>query len=179
MSRLFARSLLLSALLLLPHAVVCADQAQQATATPAEKTAEEGFVTPQIILGTQNRPIYPPAAFDARYTGSVLVEMTVLKDGTVGNVKVIKCTRPKVGFEEAATKAVKQWRFEPGAENGQPVDVVTRLQLNFNRVGIGLAAQAQVSAGSFSVASRGLAATESSHTTGSSSSPAPARTDPK
>ncbi len=179
MSRLFARSLLLSALLLLPHAVVPADQTQQATTTPAEKTAEEGFVSPQLILGTQKQPTYPPAAFDARYSGSVLVEMTVLKDGMVGNVKVIECTRPKVGFEEAATKAVKQWRFEPGTENGQPVDVVTRLQLNFNRVGIGLAAQAQVSAGSFSVAFRGLAATESSHTTGSSSSPAPARTDPK
>ncbi len=165
MSRLFARSLLFSALLLLLYAVVPADQTQQATATPAEKTAEEGFVSPQLILGTQKQPIYPPAAFDARYSGSVLVEMTVLKDGIVGNVQVIECTRPKVGFEEAATKAVKQWRFEPGMENGQPVDVVTRLQLNFNRVGVGLAAQAQVSAGSFTEAS-GTTSPPSSSPTG-------------
>jgi len=179
MSRLSARSLLLSALFLLPQAVLPADQARQETATPAENTAEKGFVSPQMILGTQKQPIYPPAAFDARYSGSVLVEMTVRKDGTVGNVKVIECTRPKVGFEDAATKAVKQWRFRPGMENGQPIDVVTRLQLNFNRVGMGLAAQAQVSAGSFSVASRDLAATGSSDTAGSSPSPAPARSDPK
>ena len=150
MSRLFARSLLLSALLLQPGAGVPADQTRQPSATPAEESSEEGFVSPQMILGTQKKPIYPPAAFDARYNGSVLVEMTVLKDGTVGNVKVVKCTRPKVGFEESAIKAVKQWRFEPGMKNGQPVEVVTRLQLNFNRVGVGLAAEAQVSAGSFS-----------------------------
>jgi len=179
MSRLFARSLLLSALFLLPHAGVLADQTQPASAPSGAEAAVEGFVSPQIILGTQKQPIYPPAAFDARYSGSVLVELTVLKDGTVGNVKVIECTRPKVGFEDAATHAVKQWRFEPGMEHGQPVDVVSRLQLNFNRVGVGLAAQARVSAGSFSVAARDLTAAESSNSTGSSSSPAPARSDPK
>ena len=136
MPRLFARSLLLSALFLLPQPGAVADTTRQATATPAENAAEEDFVPPQIILGTQKRPTYPPAAFDARYSGSVLVEMTVLKDGTVGNVKVVECTRPKVGFEEAATTAVAQWRFEPGMDDGQPVDVVTRLQLKFNRVGV-------------------------------------------
>jgi TonB family protein len=144
MSRLFARSLLFSALLL-PHAAALADQTRESTA--AEQSSGEEFVSPQIILGTQDRPIYPPAAFDARYTGSVLVEMTVLKDGTVGKLEVIECTRPKVGFEEAVTKALKRWRFEPGTENGEPVDVVTRLQLRFNRVGVGPAAEAQVSAG--------------------------------
>ena len=167
MSRLFARSLLLSALLLQPGAGVPADQTREPSATPAEESSDEGFVSPQMILGTQKKPIYPPAAFDARYTGSVLVEMTVLKDGTVGNVKVVESTRPKVGFEEAATKAVKQWRFEPGMENGQPVEVVTRLQLNFDRVGVGLAAKAQVSAGSFSVASTGSSGTSSSSSTSS------------
>ena len=144
MSRLFARSLLFSALLL-PHTAALADQTRESTA--AEQRSGEQFVSPQIILGTQDRPIYPPAAFDARYTGSVLVEMTVLKDGTVGKLEVIECTRPKVGFEEAVTKALKRWRFEPGTENGEPVDVVTRLQLRFNRVGVGPAAEAQVSAG--------------------------------
>ena len=148
MSRLFARSVLVSALLL-PHAAALADRTRPPTATPAEEKPGEKFVSPQIVLGTQHRPIYPPVAFDARYTGSVLLEMIVLKDGKVGNVKVINCTRPKVGFEDAAILAVKQWRFEPGTESGEPVDVVTRVQLNFNRVGIGQLATAQVSAGSF------------------------------
>ena len=175
MSTRLARSLLLSVLFLLPLPAVVADQSRQATAE-----AEDEFVPPQIILGTQKQPMYPPAAFDARYSGSVLVELTVRKDGKVGDVKVIECTRPKVGFEEAATNAVKEWLFEPGIDNGQPVDVVTRLQLKFNRVGVGLAAQGQVSAGSFSVAARDLARTESSDSgLGSGSSPPPTRTDPK
>ena len=177
MSTLFARSLLLSVLILLVPFAAVADRSGQA---PVEATAgDEEFVPPQIILGTQKQPMYPPAAFDARYSGSVLIEMTVLKDGTVGNVQVVECTRPKVGFEQAATKAVKEWRFEPGLEGGQPIDVVTRLQLKFNRVGVGLAAQAQVSAGSFSVAARDLGRTESGDSSGRSGSPPPTRTDPK
>jgi TonB family protein len=168
--------LLLSVLVLVPFSAV-ADQSGQ---VPAEKTAgDEEFVPPQIILGTQKQPVYPPAAFDARYSGSVLVEMTVLKNGTVGNVKVVECTRPKVGFEEAATMALKEWRFAPGMEKGQPIDVVTRLQLKFNRVGVGLSAQAQVSAGSFSVAARDLARADSGDSSGNRSSPPPTRTDPK
>ena len=115
-----------------------------------------GFTAPQIVLGTQERPVFPPAAWGARFTGSVLIEMTVQKDGTVGDVTVVECTRPKVGFEDAAVAAVKQWRFEPGLESGEPVDVKTRLRLNFTRVGVGLEARPQVSAGSFSIASREL-----------------------
>jgi len=175
MSRLFARSLLLSALFLVPLSEAGADTTGQANPAPDKNTAGKEFVPPQIILGTQTRPTYPPAAFDARYSGSVLVEMTVLKDGTVGNVQVIECTRPKVGFEEAATMAVEQWRFEPGLDGGQPVEVVTRLQLKFNRVGVGLAAQAHVSAGSFSVAARDLASGRSSDRSGSGSSPSASR----
>ena len=126
MSRLFARSLVLSVLLLLPHAAVGADQTRQAD-TAAEKTADKAFVPPQIILGTQKQPIYPPAAFDARYSGSVLVEMTVLKDGMVGNVKVIECTRPKVGFEESAIKAVRSSSsISAGSRSTSPSSCQTR-----------------------------------------------------
>lgn len=126
---------------------------QAAPADAAATEPEVAFVPPQIILGTQKQPTYPPAAWDARFTGSVLLEMTVLADGTVGNVQIVECDRPKVGFEDAAVDAVSQWRFEPGLEHGEPVDVTTRLRLNFTRVGVGLRARPQVSAGSFSVAS--------------------------
>ena len=94
----------------------------------------------------------------------------MLKDGTVGEVKVIECSRPKVGFEDAAVRAVKQWRFDPGMENDEPIEVVTRLKLNFNRVGIGIAAnEGQVSAGSFTVASQASTSATSSVTGRSSS----------
>ncbi len=143
---------LLAALLFLPLAPVAADPDPEPVADPA--TADEGgFIPPQIILGTQKQPDFPPAAWDARYTGSVVLDMTVMKDGTVENVRVQRCTRPKVGFEEAAVAAVRQWRFEPGMENGEAIEVDTRVKLNFTRLGVGVQARPAVSAGSVTLAS--------------------------
>jgi TonB family protein len=144
---------LAAALLVLPCAVASAQQAEETEAPAAVTTGSGGFIPPQIILGTQKQPVFPPAAWEARYTGAVLLEMTVLEDGTVSDVKVVRCSHPKVGFEDAAVAAVKQWRFEPGVENGERVAVQTRLKLNFTRVGVGMRAQPQVSAGSFTVES--------------------------
>ena len=131
---------------------------------------------PQIILSTQKQPVYPPAAFGARFSGSVLVEMTVLKDGSVGGVEVLECTRPKVGFEEAVTTAVKKWRFEPATDAGEPLEVTTRIKLNFTRVGVGIAAEPQVSAGSFTTESSANRPATGSASSFSSSS---AGADPK
>ena len=170
MSRPFARSLLLSALLFPAFAAVAADQDRSSGSNPVKGNDDGSFVLPQIILGTQKQPVYPPAALDARFSGNVLLEMTVLTDGTVGKVKVIECSRPKVGFEDAAVRAVKQWRFDPGMENDEPIEVVTRLKLNFNRVGIGIAAnEGQVSAGTFTV-SNDSATSATSSAPGSSGS---------
>ena len=117
---------------------------------PAQSPAapEAGAVSPQIILDTQRQPVYPPAAWAARITGSVVLELTILRNGEVANLTVARSTTPKMGFEEAAIKAVSEWRFEPGLENGEPVEVRTRIKLNFTRLGVGLEAKPAVS-GSF------------------------------
>jgi len=149
MARSTVPLLLLVALFALLGSASAAQQDDDAKTVASAPAGEDAFIPPQILLGTQKQPEFPPAAWEARFTGAVLLEMTVLKDGTVGEVEVIRCTRPKVGFEEAAVAAVKQWRFEPGMEEGEPIEVKTRLKLNFTRVGVGVRAQPQVSAGSF------------------------------
>ena len=145
-----ARFPLRSALWFLPLVLLCAAVASASApdaANPEEVPADDGFVAPQIILSTQKQPVYPPAALKARYTGSVLVEMTVLVDGKVGKIKVVECSRPKVGFEDAAMTALKQWRFKPGYQDGVPIEVNTRLKLNFDRLGVGL--DGDITAGAF------------------------------
>lgn len=102
-------------------------------------------VGPQVILDSQKPPEFPPAARAGRFNGSVMLEATVLKNGKVGQVKVLECTRPKVGFEEASIAAVRQWRFEPGMRNGEPVEFSLKFRLNFS----GSGAVPRVSAGSF------------------------------
>jgi TonB family protein len=104
--------------------------AETAAAAVAEPAADE-VLPPHIILSTQRAPEYPPAALAGRFNGSVMLEALVLADGTVGDVQVLSCTRPKVGFEDAVIDAVKSWQFEPGRKNGEPVEFTLKFRLNF------------------------------------------------
>lgn len=74
-------------------------------------------------------PKYNDAARKAHVTGVVIVEAIINKDGRVERVKVIKGL--PVGLSAAAEEAVKQWRFRPGTLNGQPVEVIFNLTVNF------------------------------------------------
>ena len=132
---------------------------QPAVATT--QAGERGDVTsPQIILETQKPPVFPPAALAARYTGSVMLEITVDKAGKVSTADVLECSRPKVGFEEAAVAAVKKWRFEPGRHGGDAVEFTLKFRLNFNRAGA--AGDPRVTAGAFtSAASTGTTQSDS------------------
>jgi protein TonB len=110
----------------------------EAAAAPEEATkAPEAppIQPPRIILKTQRPPEYPPAAKAARFEGVVTVDMTVLKTGDVGEVKIVDCTHRHVGFEEAAQQAVKKWRFEPATQEGEPVEYSAQFRLNFRLVG--------------------------------------------
>jgi protein TonB len=61
--------------------------------------------------------------------GEVELEIVVRRDGTVGDVKVIRGLRG--GLNERAIQAVRQWRFAPGRMKGTPVDVVVEVGVEF------------------------------------------------
>jgi TonB family protein len=89
---------------------------------PAE--VMEGLLTHKID------PIYPEAARQANVQGVVILEAVIGTDGTVVDLRAIS------GPEElasAALDAVKWWRFQPYRTNGQPVEVETRLAVDFRR----------------------------------------------
>ena len=86
---------------------------------------------PVLIESTKLTPLYPELGRKAKLTGSVILEAVVLKDGTVSNIKVLRTPRRGMGFEEAAIDAVKQWRFRPALQNGQPVDVYFTVVVEF------------------------------------------------
>jgi protein TonB len=74
-------------------------------------------------------PKYTDTARKAHITGVVVVEAIIDKNGNVDHVKVLKGL--SMGLNEAATDAVKQWKFRPGTLNGEPVDVIFNLTVNF------------------------------------------------
>ena len=74
-------------------------------------------------------PVYPDMARKTRVAGIVIVEAIINKDGSVEQVKVIKGL--PMGMSESAIEAVKQWKFKPGTLNGEPVEVIFNLTVNF------------------------------------------------
>ena len=76
------------------------------------------------------KPIYPEIARKARIEGVVILEITVSKQGTVKDVKVLRGL--PMGLTEAAVEAVKQWEYEPSTLNGRPVEVLVTVTARFN-----------------------------------------------
>jgi len=74
------------------------------------------------------RPKYPDVARHAGIEGAVRLRAIIDKDGTVQDVKVL--SGPAV-LAEAATEAVRQWRYQPTLMDGKPVNVVTTVTVEF------------------------------------------------
>jgi len=90
-----------------------------------------GVTNPLLIADSQVRPEYPEPPRQARLEGTVILEAIIRTDGTVGEIRVLRCTQPYVGFEEAAIDAVRQWLYEPATQNGRPVDVYFTVVVEF------------------------------------------------
>jgi periplasmic protein TonB len=76
------------------------------------------------------KPRYTAEARKAGTEGTVLLECVVETDGTVGDVEVTRSLDE--GLDQEAVKAARQWRFEPGKKDGQPVRVRITLEMTFS-----------------------------------------------
>jgi protein TonB len=73
-------------------------------------------------------PQYPEEARQQQIQGAVVLEVRIAPDGSVQEVTVL--SGPLL-LAQAATGAVKQWRFKPRLVNGRPVEMQTRISLKF------------------------------------------------
>jgi periplasmic protein TonB len=89
-----------------------------------------GVLTP--VLLREVKPQYTSDAMRAKIQGTVLVQCVVNKDGTVGDVEVVRSLDPVFGLDQEAIKAARQWRFRPGTRMGEPVPVLITIQLDFS-----------------------------------------------
>ena len=76
-------------------------------------------------------PTYPLAARSSRTEGTVLVEFTVLPDGSVSDPRVLQASAPGV-FDRSVLRAIVQWRFAPRVEDGQAVSRRARQTVRFS-----------------------------------------------
>jgi protein TonB len=60
--------------------------------------------------------------------GVVLLQATISKQGAIQDLRVISGHQL---LNEAAIEAVKQWRYKPQLLNGEPIEVITTITVNF------------------------------------------------
>jgi TonB family protein len=98
-----------------------------ATSTPSAAAIEQSQLEPlQLMKGAS--PAYPAIARARNITGTVVIQGTVGKDGKVSNLQFV--SGPPI-FKDAAFEAVRLYQFKPAKLNGQPIDQVTQIRLNF------------------------------------------------
>jgi protein TonB len=97
-------------------------------APPPPARIRVGGNVQQANLVEKVTPVYPPLAKQARIQGTVSYTATINKDGTIQSLEVISGHPLLV---EAATDAVKQWVYRPTLLNGNPVEVITQIDVNF------------------------------------------------
>lgn len=90
-----------------------------------------GVTSPTRIAASYVQPVYPENARRAKIGAKVFLQVIVERDGSVGEVSVLRCNRPDLGFEDAAVAAVRQWRYEPATQNGNPVVAVITVIVEF------------------------------------------------
>jgi protein TonB len=86
-----------------------------------------GVAVGMLIQKTQ--PIYPPIAKAARVQGTVILQATISKAGTIENLRVV--SGPAM-LQQAALDAVKTWRYRPYLLNNDPVEVETTVNVIFS-----------------------------------------------
>jgi protein TonB len=76
-------------------------------------------------------PNYPPIAVSAKVSGMVILEATVNAAGEVTDVQVLRSIPM---LDQAAVKAVKQWRYQPLVLNGQAEAFILVVTLTFSLI---------------------------------------------
>jgi TonB family protein len=77
-----------------------------------------------LTLLNKVTPVYPPVMQSVRMPGQVVLDAIIHRDGTIGDVTVLKSTNE--AFAQAAIAAVKQWRYTP-----IPYEGIVTVTVNF------------------------------------------------
>jgi protein TonB len=80
----------------------------------------------RLIFGP--KPAYPPLARTTRTQGTVRVQALIGRDGIIRNLQLV--SGPPL-LVSVAMEAVRQWRYRPTLLNGEPVEVLTEIDVNF------------------------------------------------
>jgi periplasmic protein TonB len=95
---------------------------------PVLQTVNVSQGVSQGLLIKKVQPTYPRNAMTMHIEGIVELIATISKSGSISSVKVLKGD-PQL--TQAATEAVKQWKYKPYLLNGEPVEIQTQITISF------------------------------------------------
>jgi len=75
------------------------------------------------------KPVYPPAALDARVQGVVILEVTIAADGRVRDARILRSIPT---LDQAALEAVRQWEYSPTIVDDVAVPVIMGVNVQFS-----------------------------------------------
>lgn len=94
--------------------------------TPEVIRVSEGVQAARLIHKVA--PVYPSIAKQAGVSGVVKIEAIIGRDGTIRKLEVHSGHPLLI---KPAMDAVKQWRYRPTILNGEPVEVLTQVEVRF------------------------------------------------
>ena len=102
-------------------------QMPRAASASAQSLRVGGNVQSANLI-THVAPKYPALAKQAGLQGLVRFNAIIARDGTIENLQAVSGHPMLI---QAATDAVKQWVYKPTLFNGNPVEVITTIDVNF------------------------------------------------
>jgi TonB family protein len=106
--------------------LICVMSFVSAQVAPQRVRVSEGVGRAFIVKKVD--PVYPPLVRQARIQSTVVLQVIINKSGDVENIQLFS-GHPMLA--QAAIDAVKQWKYKPYLLNGEPVEVETRVTVNF------------------------------------------------
>ncbi|HEY1806283.1 MAG TPA: TonB family protein [Terracidiphilus sp.] len=108
--------------------------ATRAGTQPTDREGAPGLATVSAEaaagrLMESRMPIYPPGAKEAGVSGTVELEATISKDGTVKDLRAVSGPEQ---LRQAAIQSVRTWRYRPFVMNNEPAEVQTTINVVFS-----------------------------------------------
>jgi TonB family protein len=104
----------------------------KADGDPAQLAATTSTPTTDLSQPSATRkvdPAYPMQLMRENIAGTVILYGIIRKDGSVGNIRVIRSVDSRL--DRFASQALAQWQFLPAMKNDTPVDVEATFQIPF------------------------------------------------
>ncbi len=89
--------------------------------------ATEHLEPPRVVEDTP--PLYTKGAFDRGIEGRVVLRVIIRKDGSVGAIRIHQSLDGDL--DRAAIAAVRIWKFEPATIDGDPINVLADIEVDF------------------------------------------------